>query len=116
ILAEGSRQGLDQRFQIQGDFTQPATWPVRVRLAPLKIEGSFELKKTADAAEVTGLVLWQTNQLTLASRFPRNSWLPSDAKLNSDSFRFPAADAKLDRYSDLSGSLSAQWHQGQLSV
>lgn len=116
LRTEATRPGLAQRLRLEGDFTRHSRWPIQIQVEPLNVQIAFELKRTGDFAEISGVLRWQTNRLTFASQFPRQGWLPTAASLISESFRVPAADLNLKGYSEVSGSLSVRWRQSELEA
>jgi translocation and assembly module TamB len=89
---------------------------IRIESGSLNLLSRIQLSLTPAELTLHSTNSWFTNQFTLDARFDPQTLLPRSALLQAPEFHLPASELKLKGYSDLAGSLSADWNTNQFRL
>jgi translocation and assembly module TamB len=110
LPSEASGQLLEARL------TPARPFDLEIDLPALRLESTIALSTNQSGFDLQSLTVWQSNRFELQAHFGRADTLPETASLRAQDLRIPGSATKLPQYSDLAGSLFAEWKHGQFSV
>jgi translocation and assembly module TamB len=96
-------------IDIKGKLTGDPPYQLSVAMNPLDLRARLRLVETNGLlnAQLTGF--YKENKVDLVANFAREGTLPLTATLKAPNFKVPGELLKLDKYSEITGSLSGDW-------
>lgn len=110
LPSEASGQLLEARL------TPARPFDLEINLPALRLESTIALSTNQSGFDFRSSTIWQSNRFELQAHFGRADFLPDTATLRAQNFRIPGSATKLPQYSELAGSLLAEWEHGQFAV
>jgi translocation and assembly module TamB len=107
---EASGQFLDARL------TPARPFDLEIQLPALRLESTIVLSTNLSGLDLQSSTVWESNRFELQAHFGRADTLPDTASLRAQDLRIPGSSIKLPYYSELTGSLLAEWKHGQFAV
>jgi translocation and assembly module TamB len=86
---------------------------LRIGSPSLRLDSTVILSTNQAGLDIRSSTIWQSNRVELQAQFGRSGTLPDTAALDARDFRIPGELVRLPGYSALTGSMSAQWKNGQ---
>lgn len=112
LSAAAANPDLDKTGTVQARLPAEGPWQVTAQVNELQLGLNLALSSEPEV-HVEGTIVWHTNEVLLAARFPAEGFLPESARVEAQSFRVPAASLKLEGYQDLTGSFELVWEQNR---
>ena len=103
-------------FEIKGKLTGEPPYQLSYAMNPLDLRTRLRVVETNGLLNAQLATFYKENRVDVVANFGREGKLPLTATLRAPEFKLPGDLLKLDRYSEVSGSLMGEWKTNQYSV
>jgi translocation and assembly module TamB len=103
-------------FEIKGKLTGEPPYQLSYAMTPLDLRARLRVTETNSLLNGQLAVFYKENRADLNASFAREGKLPLTATLKAPDFKLPAELLKLEKYSEVTGSLNAEWKTNQYTL
>ncbi len=103
-------------IEIKGKLTGEPPYQLSYAMHPLDFRTRLRVVETNGLLNAQVATFYKESKLDLVANFGREGMLPLTANLKAPSFKLPGELLKLDKYSEVSGSLSGEWFTNYYTV
>jgi translocation and assembly module TamB len=103
-------------FEIKGKLTGEPPYQLSYAMNPLDLRTRLRVVETNGMLNAQLATFYKENRVDVVANFGPEGKLPLTATLKAPEFKLPGDLVKLDRYSEVSGSLMGEWKTNQYSV
>ena len=101
-------------FEIKGKLTGEPPYQLSYAMNPLDLRTRLRIVETNGLLNAQLATFYKENRIDLVANFGRVGKFPLNATLKAPDFKLPADLLKLDRYSEVTGSLMGEWKTNQV--
>jgi translocation and assembly module TamB len=103
-------------FEIKGKLTGEPPYQLSYAMTPLDLRARLRVTETNNLLNGQLAVFYKENRADLNANFAHEGEFPLNATLKAPDFKLPAELLKLEKYSEVTGSLNAEWQTNQYTV
>ena len=103
-------------FEIKGKLTGEPPYQLSYAMTPLDFRTRLRVTETNNLLNAQLAVFYKENRADVNANFAREGKLPLTATLKAPDFKLPAELLKLEKYSEVTGSLNAEWKTNRYTV
>lgn len=103
-------------FEIKGKLTGDLPYQLSYAMTPLDLRTRLRVMETNGLLNARLATFYKENRADLEANFSPGGRLPASATLKAPGFKLPADLLKLEKYSEITGSLNAEWKTNAYTV
>jgi translocation and assembly module TamB len=103
-------------FDIKGKLSGEPPYQLSFAMTPLDLRARLRVMETNGMLNAKLATFYKDNRADLDANFARGGQLPVNATLQAPDFKLPADLLKLEKYSEVTGSLRVQWETNEYTL